>query len=168
MPVVALPLPNRVLLQELFRYDPDTGCLTRLRTSGGQVAGQIAGWRTSSGHMAVRVGGQSYKAHRVIWKMMTGEEPPEIDHRDMDGANNRWQNLRAADRASNMANRRALRNNTSGFKGVCFHRRQKAWCASICVNGKQIYLGGFATPEAASAAYNAAQTVHRGEFARAA
>lgn len=168
MPIKTLPLPDQNLLLDLFAYDPESGLLTRRVTQGGRVCGELAGGLTAKGYLALRVGGKTYKAHRIIWKMMTGDEPPEIDHRDMVPSNNCWSNLRAADHARNMANRGPLRNNTSGFKGVCFHKRQRAWCASIKVNGRQIYLGAFATKEDAAAAYDAAERLHRGEYARAA
>ena len=91
---------------------------------------------------------------------------PTIDHRDGDGTNNRWNNLRRASQSQNNANRRRPRSNTSGFKGVSRCRRTGKWIAVIGKRGRMIYLGKFSTPQAAHAAYVAAARKLYGEFAR--
>jgi hypothetical protein len=88
-----------------------------------------------------------------------------IDRRDGDGTNNRWSNLRRATQSQNTANSRRPRHNTSGYKGVSL-RRSGRWRAIICNKGRWIYLGTFATPEAAHAVYLAAARKLFGEFAR--
>jgi hypothetical protein len=50
--------------------------------------------------------------------MMTGEWPKtQIDHINLDKADNRWCNLREATQSQNFANTRILASNGSGFKG---------------------------------------------------
>lgn len=44
-------------------------------------------------------------------------------------------------------------NNTSGYRGVSFHKTKEKWQASIGLDNKQIYLGTFTTAEEASEAY---------------
>jgi hypothetical protein len=57
------------------------------------------------------------------------------------------------------------RHNSSGIKGA--HRHQSGrWMAQIRVDNKRIYLGLFATPEAAGAAYAEASKLYHGEFGR--
>ena len=90
----------------------------------------------------------------------------KVDHRDKDGLNNRRGNLRACSNAENGHNRGAQQNNKIGLKGVCEHAG--AWRAHIASNGVRKYLGRFATPEAAHAAYCAAAAKLHGEFARVA
>jgi hypothetical protein len=109
---------------------------------------------------------QAILARSVIWLWMTGEWPPdEIDHRDMDGTNNKWGNLRKATHADNMHNQKPRHHNTSGFKGV--HRRANGkWRASIGIDGKRINLGTFSTAAEAGAAYGEAARKLHGEFAR--
>ena len=58
--------------------------------------------------------------------------------------------------------------NTSGFKGVTWHKRWHHWEAKIRVNHRTIHLGTFKTPEAAHTAYCKAADDVSGEFARAA
>jgi hypothetical protein len=55
--------------------------------------------------------------------------------------------------------------NTSGFKGVTFHRKMKKWVAWIRAGGKNVYLGLHSTPEAAHDAYVKAAVRVYGEFA---
>lgn len=100
--------------------------------------------------------------HRVL---MGEPKGLVVDHIDGDTLNNRRSNLRVATHAENGRNSRRSRANTSGFKGVWWHRRGSKWRAGICVAGKKIFLGGFSTPEEAHAAYVAAATVLHGEFA---
>jgi hypothetical protein len=123
----------------------------------------------TTGYRVITVCGRAYKAHQLAWLYMTATWcRPATDHRDLDRTNNRWSNLRRATRSANSANRRRLRNNTSGFKGVHHdHRRSGRWVARICKDGRTHHLGRFATPQAAHAAYVAAARELFGEFARA-
>lgn len=90
-----------------------------------------------------------------------------IDHRDTDGLNNRRHNLRAATHNQNQHNRR-VQSNSSGLKGVCWHKGLGKWCAQIRVNGRLKHLGLFATPEDGHSAYAAASATYHGEFGRTA
>jgi hypothetical protein len=106
--------------------------------------------------------------HRVILSRMIGRplSKTEItDHIDGNPLNNRRANLRIATIAENSQNRGKARTNKSGVKGVSRHRGTGKWRAVIGVNGKQIHLGLFTTPEAAHEAYTAAAEKFHGEFA---
>jgi hypothetical protein len=92
----------------------------------------------------------------------------DIDHINGDGLDNRWSNLRLATRAENIRNSRTKATNTSGFKGVSWHKRDRKWQAHIKINGRSKNLGLFEAPEDAHAAYVAAAQKYHGEFARAA
>jgi hypothetical protein len=95
---------------------------------------------------------------------MTGEWPSEIDHINLDKADNRWTNLRLATRRLNNANTRPR--GALGVKGVSWNEERKKYVAQIRVNGKQTGLGRFDTIEEAKAAYDAAAQLEFGEFAR--
>lgn len=107
--------------------------------------------------------------HRLILARIIGRalEPREFtDHIDGDGLNNRRNNLRVATPADNVHNTKRAKNNTSGYKGVSWHKRMKHWAANIRLNDRAVFLGYFDTPEEAYAAYCEAAKQHYGEFAR--
>lgn len=106
---------------------------------------------------------RTIRMHRVL---MGKPEGFEVDHIDGDGLNNRRSNLRVATKAQNQHNQRLARHNTSGFKGVGWHKRVGKWAARITLQGKMRHLGYFGTPEEASAAYASASKNLHGEFGR--
>lgn len=91
--------------------------------------------------MRVMIRGRFYKAHRLAWVWMTGAWPEfELDHINLDKADNRFANLRQATHAENGSNRIPQSNNTSGYKAVNFSVRAKLWRARAKVRGKEIHL----------------------------
>lgn len=96
--------------------------------------------------------------HRIIWCLVTGEDPGvfEIDHENNIKNDNRWTNLRLATHDHNNQNTNIQKNNSSGFKGVAWHKQRRAWRAYVSVGprgaSKQISLGLHGTAEAAAAA----------------
>lgn len=155
-----------------YYYDPMTGHLhhkyAKNSNGGGRTAGSIAG-SVQGGRviLSVRRDGKQriYKAHRVIWLLMTGEWPdPEVDHIDTDATNNKWSNLRLATRGQQMCNRKVSSRSAIGLKGVSRHGR--CYRAHLERDGKQHVIGGFKTAEEAHTAYLAAAAKLHGEFAR--
>lgn len=158
-------------LREVLHYSPETGAFTwRVTLSSRAPAGERAGTVNSYwGYVLIRVDRARYFAHRLAWFYMTGGWPSSrIDHRDTDRANNAWANLRLATLSQNGGNSRRARNNTTGFKGVSFHKASGKFRACIRVDFRQKSLGYFTTAEDAHAAYCKAAKVVFGEFARAA
>lgn len=76
------------------------------------------------------------------------------DHKDGDTLNNQCCNLRTVTPAQNQRNRGRNRNNTSGYKGVSFHARNKKWQTSIGVGRGKQFVGYYATAEEAAQAYD--------------
>ena len=99
--------------------------------------------------------------HRII---MNAKKGKQVDHINHDTLDNRKENLRLCTNSENSQNQGKRINNTSGFKGVHWHKRDKRWCADIRVNGKRIHLGLFLTPEEAYEAYCKAALELHGEF----
>jgi hypothetical protein len=164
------PLPTQERLQELFEYSVTTGLLYHRQ---GRRKGLPAGGQSGKAHQRyihVWVDRELYRAHRVIWCLVTGDDPKElqIDHADCDSTNNTWCNLRIATSSQNRFNQKLTVANTSGFKGVSWDKRCGKWLAKITYQHMKVRVGLFDTPEEAHAAYvEAAQRLH-GEFARAA
>src|SRR4051812_4455174 len=161
------------MLRELLHYDPDTGVFRRIKIVAPQSRiqiGDVAGCRDREGYWRVKLGGRSggiCDAHRLAWLYMTGIWPEnEIDHVDVDPSNNRWANLREANRSTNIANTRRRADNKSGAKGVYWRDSDHKWRAEITVHKRRIFLGSFDEFEDACGAYRRAAVEHYGEFAR--
>lgn len=54
---------------------------------------------------------------------------------------------------------------SSGYRGVYACNVVGRWVAQLVVSGKKVYLGRYATKAEAASAYNAAATLHFGQFA---
>lgn len=163
-------------LRAVLDYDPDTGVFRWRQPAGrhGRYAvGTIAGWvDISTGYRFIQIGPQRYRAHRLAWLHFHSKWPSEdLDHRDLDPANNAIANLRETTDFGNTKNRRRPKHNTTGFKGVAYRKRSALagyppYEAKIMVNKKSYYLGSFSTPEEAYEAYCRAAVRLHGEFVR--
>lgn len=151
-------------LKALLDYDPSTGTFTRLVCCGRLgLAGAVPGW-ISDGYRKITLDGETFLSGRLAWFYVTGKWPcPEVDHRDQNPLNDRWENLREATRSQNCANQKKMARK-SRFRGVT--PRRGRWIAQGIVNGKQAYLGMFDTEESAAAAYQSATQKAFGDFAR--
>lgn len=141
----------------LLACDRDTGQLTWLVNRGRLAkAGDVAGRLDKTyGYVIIKVHCQAYKAHRVVWLLMTGAWPDKfLDHIDGNRANNRFENLREATKAQNQQNRyKANSNNVSGCLGVTWNKRDDVWQSRIMIDKKSINLGSFKTLDEAKTAY---------------
>lgn len=151
-----------------FEYNPDTGALTHKNPPYNQLRrrGQQAGFIDHQGYRMVKIEHAKYVSGRLIWFYMTGEWPDEVDHKNLNRADDRWENLRESTRSQNCANKgQFFKKNSYGFRGV---KRQTSgrFQAVICVNQKEYYLGTHDTVERAALAYDMAAKKHHGEFAR--
>lgn len=162
----AKPLPSQERLQELFDYSVITGHLYhRQGRNRGHTAGGLSG---NKGYLYAWVDGKLYRAHRLVWKWVTGDDHLHgvIDHCDRDPINNAWHNLRSATHSANLANSKVNSRNTSGYKGVSYHKASGKWMAMVWKERQHHYLGLYNTPEEAHAAYVEAAERFHGEFAR--
>lgn len=142
-------------LHEVLHYDPRTGQFTWIANIyRKKLAGTIAGSIVTDGYWRIGLDKKAHKAHRLAWLYMYGEWPDVIDHIDGNRLNNRISNLRNASRSINCQNlKRANTNNkSSGLLGVTRYKCG-VYGATIRVNSKNKYLGSFANPTDAHAAY---------------
>lgn len=133
-------------VRELFTYDPDSGILRWKSRRGPVKPGDEAGCkitRHGKTYLQVGVDYRMYFAHRVIFTLVTGSMPDEVDHEDGNGENNAWSNLRPVDRLENRKNCRRYAVNTSGVTGVYWVKRYRTWESYIYLNGKKVRLGTF-------------------------
>lgn len=166
-------LPAFTYLQECFTYFPETGRLfwkarpeahfptPRASRSWNARYAHKPAFTTANayGHLTGSLAAGKYVAHRIIWKLVTGEEPPLlIDHKDRNPKNNRWNNFRAATKGQNNIN-------SSIPHGVHFDKSRGRWAAYTKFNGKKVHLGRHDTEMAARQARIAGVRKLFGEFA---
>ena len=91
----------------------------------------------------------------------------EVDHKDHNGLNNQRANIRLCTKSQNMMNvRYGQKNAASIFKGVVVSgRKKRPWAAKICLNGKGVRLGNYATEKEAAMAYDVKAKELFGEYA---
>ena len=79
------------------------------------------------------------KMHRIINQTPQGLETDHINRNTLD---NRRSNLRTVNRRGNAVNGKLYATNTSGIKGVYWHKETQKWRAMISdADGKLIHLG---------------------------
>lgn len=170
--------PSLAELLEQLRYDSTSGKLFwNLRLDGsngaksfnGKLGGKEAGTATGRNYLIIKIDGTPYYAHRLVWKLVTGNEVVGcIDHIDGNPGNNKFENLRDVTLAQNAWNTKLRAGNSSGFRGVSFNRKLEKWIARIRVDGEQKYLGIFESPLLAHAAFVDATSLYRDGYARVA
>ena len=132
-----------------------------------KYAGKVAGSVGGEGYVELGLFKKMRKAHRILWEMAHGPIPDglQIDHKDRNPSNNSLSNLRLATGMDNQRNRGIGIKNTSGAKGIHYHRQCGKWMARVPVGGQRLYLGLFASKEDAVKAHTEAVTKYHGEFA---
>lgn len=162
-------IPSQERLHELFRIDGAN--LVRRVSSGNCKAGSLAGTKMKGGYRRVWVDGAHALVHRIVWKMVTGEEPPKnIDHINGDTSDNRIENMRDATHGQNMQNQRLRKSNTSGFTGIRWYDypytgKAPCWTVNICIDGKAKHIGYFDDIADAIISYERAARLHHGIYA---
>lgn len=127
-----IPLPDQSFLMECFTYDFQSGKLywtnrpeSHFKTPAAckvfntRFAGKEAFTaKDGEGYYYGQLNRKHYKAHRIIWKMVHGYDPDQIDHDNRVRTDNRITNLKAASAVSNARNRKMRADNTTGYTGV--------------------------------------------------
>lgn len=177
--IPAKKLPSLEYLMELFTLEKGTGVLRWNRRPlshfiddrackvwNTRYAGTPAGTKNPR-EITLCIDGEKFRAHRVIFFIHYGFEPPfEIDHQDGDPQNNRLENLRPATRLQNQKNTKINCRNALRLKGVSIDKRCGKFVAQIASDGKRLTIGRFNSAQEAHAAYAVAAKQLHGEFAR--
>lgn len=168
--MAAKRLPSAAELREMFSYDPENGELRWKALpprSKRDLRGALAGCWSSRGYLRVKINKETHRGHRVIWKIVTGEDPADtIDHINGNPSDNRVCNLRPATFSQSAMNTKISCRNRSGVRGVKFTRADNAWSAYIGIGRKRHHLGQFKDFERAVAVRREAEIRLHGEFMR--
>lgn len=162
-------------LEKRFLVFPETGEIFYKRFSikrGDYLvpATEISGGGSSGGggYVRVHLGPFLIRGHHLVWVWCTGKWPTtEIDHKNGERADNRFENLRAATTSQNRTNKRRQSNNRSGFKWVS--KQGDTWRADMGYRDaagvkQRIRIWNYPTAEAAYQAIVAKAKELHGEF----
>lgn len=164
-----IPLPTFDRLHELLNIVPIaesqfgkhsglTWKINRNKQKAGNVAGTLQLESKSEKRLdwRVRIDGKKYLVSRIIYFMVNGVDPGniEVDHQDRNPLNNNISNLSLKSRSMQVHNRGTLANNTSGAVGVIWHKQAKKWQAKLRHNKKSYSLGLYNCKTEAACAYN--------------
>lgn len=157
-------MPDIFAIREFLHYDPDSGIFTWTKHHFSNLVGKRAGRIAKSGYRQISINDKLYYEHRLAFLYMTGRWPENSDHKDLNRANNKWENLREANYTQNNQNIAVRKNNKLGLKGVSLIAKNGKYKAQIRINKIVKVIGVYDTPEEAALAYsNKAKEVH-GEF----
>ena len=119
------------------------------------------GGLNTKGYIKISFNGKKYPAHRVAWAIHYGAWPAkQIDHINGVRSDNRITNLRECTCIENARNMKKPNRNTSGFVGVNWCKKNKAWNARIGLNRKRVNLGYFANLNDAVSVRRKAEAMH--------
>lgn len=100
-------------ITERLDYEKESGYLYWKK------GGKVSGWTDPHGYRLTRIAGRLLRNHHIVWFLETGEWPTsEIDHINNDPSDNKFSNLRLADRKQQGANQKLQVRRKGKFKGV--------------------------------------------------
>lgn len=151
----------------LVKYNPQTGKFFWLKKIHKNDIFSEAGSTTEYGYVVIRAKRKKFMAHRLAWFLFYGWWPPkdlDVDHKNRVRHDNRIGNLRLATRSQNSWNCNTHKHNTSGFRGVCWHKKIGKWVARLHVDRKCVFHKTFSTYEEACEEIKRKRIEFYGEF----
>ena len=137
-----LPLPSIDIIKNKFTYHKNGYLLWNIDVINNRIRkGDIVkGKLHKSGSLFykyVGINGKSYAEHRIIWYLLTKENPEnnDVDHINRNTLDNRIENLRKVTTAQNNTNKNRYKNNTTGYAGI--YEENGRYAATVFHNGKR-------------------------------
>lgn len=100
----------------ILRYDPLAGKFYRRSRRSGWY--EVSCRPGKDGYPRLKWEGRVVECHRLAFLFMEGVMPVEVDHRDRDRSNFKWDNLRPTTRTLNMNNLGCRKDSSTGVRGV--------------------------------------------------
>lgn len=146
-------------VQELLEYNPDTGKFTWKSTRNPKAKAGSVCKPGPHGYVTIMIDGANYRACRLVFLLEEGVFPEhQVDHIDMDRANDKRSNLRKVTNAQNNQNRPS-RNYHKQPAGV-------GHTVYLNVNNKRMYFGTYRDEELAQLVAEEVRNKYHGEYAR--
>lgn len=126
-------------LKELLHYNEETGIFTRLKCTAlrHKINEEVGVKVKKKQYLKCGIDNKEYLLHRLAFLYMNGNLPTyQVDHKDHNGLNNKWNNLRAVTHFENQQNMSISKRNESGIVGVSFDKSRNKWITQIRANGK--------------------------------
>jgi len=120
-------------------------------------------WCQGAGYPLIRCSGKNKRLHEFLIERTPGKVTDHIDGNPM---NNQRSNLRLATYSQNSTNSRRAKDNSSGYKGVSWHKQSGKWRATIMKNGKWREIGRFDEVSDAAVAYEKEALKRHKQFVR--
>ena len=121
----------------------------------------ISNTPNGEGYMLMEALGKNYKVHRVIFAILKGYFPEEIDHVNGNRLDNRIENLRACTHLQNSYNL-AQRKGVSGVQGVS--KCGDKWRVRLGSGGRRLSLGLYEDLELAQLVVEEARDKYHKEY----
>ena len=128
------------------------------------LIGSEAGAVHKTGYRHVTWLGTKHKIHRLIFLLLRGYLPKELDHINGNRLDNRIENLREVTRSENQYNKRPQQN-SSGHRGVSWHKKTMKWCVRVTKDKISHSFGYFDDLELAALVAKEARIKLFGNFA---
>lgn len=125
-------------------FETYSAFLTWNRNFSGTVAGTLD---RHTKYIRINLKEETYLAHRIVYKIHTGLDPLEIDHKNRIKHDNRFENLRSVTHVDNMGNKCMYKNNKSGYLNI--FERSNGWIVQDKIKGKTVQVGRYPTLEEA-------------------
>ena len=127
---------------EYLRYEKATGRFFWNKSPNKRIRidAEAGGLNKPKNRWYICFDGKLYLRSHLVWLFEIGRWPTQdICHKDGDKLNDHISNLEEADRSHNKKNLndKIYSNNTSGHRGVQWHKAGKGWAAVWYENGKQ-------------------------------
>ena len=122
---------------------------------------------TTYAKTSVYLGNKKTKTKKLHQFILPLSEGMEVDHRNVNGLDNRKENLRPTTRAQNSINlKKTQRKTSSQYKGVSWNKYYEKWKACIKKDDILYHIGYFYDEVDAAKAYDKKAKELHGEFAR--
>jgi len=162
--------PNQIIIRgevaEIVLYNKNGNECNRaiIDTQGVEKIKHFKWHETGQGRVATRINDKMVLLQHIIIGLKQNKAT-QVDHIDRNVLNNRKANLRICTHTQNARNAGIGKNNTSGYKGVCWNKRKSKWMVEIMADRKRFFLGYFKNKLDAAKAYNAGAIKYHGKFA---